>query len=138
MAFDSLQDQLQNLTLLPECLPFSLTDNVEQHNKFEDIPRFLFRIFTPNSQGTTDIVWTKSMEARYATAASRVYIFLETKTKEPACCIGISNGGKALTIIWHHGQFIVICASVYLFQLHANVRDGSAFAVSVCIISSIT
>jgi hypothetical protein len=45
MALVDLEHKLNGLTLAdPECLPFCPTEDIKQ--QFDDIPRYLFRVFT--------------------------------------------------------------------------------------------
>ncbi|EGU75970.1 hypothetical protein FOXB_13513 [Fusarium oxysporum f. sp. conglutinans Fo5176] len=86
MALDILQNRLQNLTVVdPECLPFRPAGDVEgRHETFYDVPRYLFRVFTPKSQGETDWSWTKSRDARYTNADSSVDIFARANRQRTA------------------------------------------------------
>jgi hypothetical protein len=76
MALGDLADELQTLSLSePEYLLFNPTgDKSWLRERFDDIPRYLFRVFTPKSDGTTDRFWVKSQDAKYSRANSTVDI----------------------------------------------------------------
>jgi hypothetical protein len=65
MAPGDLTNELQGLTLSePEYLLFNPTkEEPDLRGKFDIIPRYLFRVFTPKSDGTTDRFWVKSKDA---------------------------------------------------------------------------
>ena len=67
MESENLADTFRSLRLSDlECLLFCPTgEKAWLREKFNDIPRYLFRVFTPKSCGTTDASWTKSMDARH-------------------------------------------------------------------------
>jgi hypothetical protein len=57
MALDSISDGLQALSLDPECFPFCPTGDKDWlREKFDDIPRSMFRVFTSKSRSTTSEV----------------------------------------------------------------------------------
>ena len=74
MVLEGLVEELQALDLSePEYLPFDPTGNKAWlREKFDEIPRYLFRVSTPKSDGTTDICWVKSKDARHDFAYRRV------------------------------------------------------------------
>ena len=139
MALNSLQDQLQNLDLLFGCLPFSPATNIEQHHeRFDDIPRYLFQVFTPKSQGTTDMVWTKSKDARHEARTSGVDIFARHTKKQTADMLNSHLQWQECSddnlVSWTSSLLFVM---VYIFHLHTNVRDQSSFNnIHLCIIDT--
>jgi hypothetical protein len=86
MALGDLTDELQALSLSePEYLLFNPTgDKAWLRGKFDGIPRYPFRVFTPNSDGITDRFWVKSKDARYASANSRVDILARDHNQQVA------------------------------------------------------
>ncbi len=86
MAFSNIADELQGLSLSdPEYLLFCPSgDKAWLREKFNDVPRYLFRVFTPKSCGVTDTSWTRSMDASYAPEKSRVDIFARQDNKQVA------------------------------------------------------
>jgi hypothetical protein len=135
-----MADKLLALSLSdPEYLLFCPSgDKAWLQGKFDNIPRYLFRVFTPKSCGATDRSWTKSMDARRATGRSRVDIFAR------------ENNGQVARMLHRHlrwwegfeDNFVswtssLLFALVYIFHLHANSRDGSAFDdIFLCIIDT--
>jgi hypothetical protein len=137
MASD-MADKLLALSLSdPECLLFCPSEAWLQE-KFDDIPRYLFRVFMPKSCGMTDGSWTKSMDARRATEKSRVDIFARENNGQVARML-------YRYLLWWEGlednfvswTSLLLFALVYIFHLHANSRDGSAFNnILLCIIDT--
>lgn len=77
MALPKMTDALQAFSLSdPEYLLFC-PDGEEAwlRKSFDNIPRYLFRVFTPKSRGTTDRTWTKSMDATFGNENYKVDIF---------------------------------------------------------------
>ncbi|QGA15961.1 hypothetical protein EYB26_003628 [Talaromyces marneffei] len=142
MALD-LQEQFQKLDIVPDCLPFCPPEDVERRReKFDEIPRYLFRIFTPKSQGTTDEVWTKSKDARPSArstvATSMIDIFARGNKEETAAMLHRhlrwKEGPNDNLVSWTSS---LLFALIYVFHLHANSRDGSAFEdIYICIIDT--
>ncbi|PCD21511.1 hypothetical protein AU210_016472 [Fusarium oxysporum f. sp. radicis-cucumerinum] len=140
MSLDILQNQLQNLSVVdPECLPFRPTGNFERrHETFDAVPRYLFRVFTPKSQGKTDESWTKSMDARYEVADSRVDIFARANKQRTAEMLYRHlrwwKGPDDNLVSWTSS---LLFALVYIFYLHANTRDGSTFGnIHLCVVDT--
>lgn len=142
MASPDLADSLQALSLDPECLPFCPEDRPTEskaslREKLE-VPRYLFRVYTPNSAGVTDKLWTKSMDARYGHAGCKMDILKRTDDKQVA---GMLNrhlrwmeGPSDNLVSWTSS---ILFALTYIFHLHANERDGSAFEdICLCIVDT--
>lgn len=74
---DHLTAKLDSLNFEPpDHLPFSPTEDKQWLLQTSgDIPRYLFRVFSPRSQGLTDTSWTKSMGARWDEEDCTVDIF---------------------------------------------------------------
>ncbi|KAI9645516.1 hypothetical protein NHQ30_006258 [Ciborinia camelliae] len=68
MAFEDLERGFQTLNLsepvTPEYLLFNPSgDKIRLRQQFDDIPRYLFRVSTPESGCTIDEFWVKSVAA---------------------------------------------------------------------------
>ncbi|KAF2787277.1 hypothetical protein K505DRAFT_353938 [Melanomma pulvis-pyrius CBS 109.77] len=139
MALESLEDQLTSLNLSPdEYLAYNPSkDRPWLLQKFDNIPRYLFRVYTPRSCGITDTSWTKSKNSRYGNQASRHDIFARTDDKAVAAMLHRH-------LMWQKGDdnFVswtssLLFALVYIFHLHASLRDGSEFMdIHLCIIDT--
>ena len=75
MAPEDLTERLQALSLSEHLLFNPIGDKLWLRRQLDDIPRYLFRVYTPASDGTTDEVWVKSKAASHDTANSRTDIF---------------------------------------------------------------
>lgn len=86
MALRDLTDALHVLALSePEYLLFNPTgEKFWLRERFDVIPRYLFRIFTPKSDGTTDKFWVKSKDARYGRSDNKVHILSRDHDQEVA------------------------------------------------------
>ncbi|XMA13668.1 hypothetical protein WAI453_006459 [Rhynchosporium graminicola] len=113
-------------------------ENARLSEKFNQIPRYLFRVFTPRSRGKTNWTWTKSMDARGGNRNSKVDIFARENRAEVA-------GMLYRHLRWWQGpedNFVswtssLLFALVYIFHLRANTRNGSAFDnIFLCIIDT--
>ncbi len=140
MAFSNIADALQALSLSgPEYLLFCPSgDKARLQEKFNDIPRYLFRVFTPKSCGMTDTSWTKSMDARFALEKSRVDIFARQDNEQVADMLNTHlrwrEGLEDNFVSWTSS---LLFALIYMFHLHANSRNGSAFDdIFLCIIDT--
>lgn len=140
MALSNIADELQALSLLvPEHLSFCPSgDKVWLREKFNDIPRFLFRVFTPNSCGMSDNSWTKSMDACIAPERGRVDVFARQDNEQVASILNQHlrwrQGWEDNFVSWTSS---LLFALVYVFHRHANSRDGSAFNnIFLCIIDT--
>ncbi|KAL3420692.1 hypothetical protein PVAG01_07137 [Phlyctema vagabunda] len=140
MAPLGIADELQALSLLDsEYLLFNPRgDKAWLQEKFDDIPRYLFRVFTPKSCGKTDGSWTKSMDARRVTEKGRVDIFTREDNEQVASMLNAHlrwwEGTEDNLVSWTSS---LLFALVYIFHLHANCKDGSAFDdIFICIIDT--
>lgn len=95
-------------------------------NDADETPRYLFRVFTPYSQGTTDTHWVKSMAASHGLLCSEADIF------------SIENKHRAADMLNRHlrwqpiqGNNLVswtsslLFALVYIFHLRASIHNGA-------------
>lgn len=89
MEPDDLVNGLQTVALTkPDCLLFNpVADKAWLRGKVDDIPRYLFRITTPLSDGFTDGIWVKSKDARHGRADSRRDIFAVGDNTQAACML---------------------------------------------------
>jgi hypothetical protein len=140
MALANLADQLNGLSVSdPEWLPFCPTEDMKQlMGEVDDIPRYLFRVFTPLSRGETDSSWTKSMDARDEPAKSKVDIFARTSRESVAAMLHRyftwQEGPEDNLVSWTSS---LLFALVYVFYLRANLQNGSNFdEIHLCIIDT--
>ena len=139
MALENLTADLHHFALSdpPECLPFRPTeDKAWLVPKLEDIPRYLFRVFTPKSSGATDELWTKSKDARNTRSDSVVDIF----DRNDRSVVRMLNVHLRW---WQDDDNLVswtsslLFALVYVFYLHANTKDRSDFGkIYLCIVDT--
>ena len=142
MAYEGLTEQLQALGLSePEHLLFNPTGARSWLRvKFMTIPRFLFRVSTPNSDGTTDKTWVKSKNASRACADSRVDVFGSDRNQQVASMLnrhlrwsGRSNDSDNF-VSWTSS---LLFALQYIFFRHTNARDGSSLeSIDLCIVDT--
>jgi hypothetical protein len=137
MATSDITDKLQAISLEdPEYVLCRLgSDNRWFQKKLDDIPRFLFQVSTPKSCGMTDRSWTRSIDARNSTENSRVDTFAREDKERVATMLHRHlrwwEGPEDNLVSWTSS---LLFALVYIFHLHANRRDGSAFDdISLCI-----
>ena len=140
MGFPDRADDLLALSLAdPEYLLFCPSgDKAWLREKMEDIPRYLFRLFTPKSSGTTDRSWTKSVDARYASKGHKVDVFARDDNRRVASMLNAHlrwwQGDEDNFVSWTSSLLFVL---IYCFHLHANIRNGSAFDdIFLCIIDT--
>ncbi|CZT14014.1 uncharacterized protein RAG0_17818 [Rhynchosporium agropyri] len=136
MAHPEIADALQALSISnPEYRRLFCPDNPEL---FDDIPRYLFRVVTPKSRGTTDKSWTRSMDATDGAQNSRVDIFARENKIQVASMLNRHlqwwKGDEDNFVSWTSS---LLFALVYIFHLHANSNDRSPFDdINVCIIDT--
>jgi len=139
MEAEHLTQQLQGLNLRdPEGLPFRPTGKKAWLNStLTNVPRYLFRIFTPKSCGSTDASWTKSKDAREMHADYAIDIFSREKDEQVAAMINRHLRwceGEDNLVSWTSS---LLFALVYIFHLHANTRDNSPLDdIFLCIVDT--
>ncbi|KAK4245800.1 hypothetical protein C7999DRAFT_16027 [Corynascus novoguineensis] len=146
MASQALTEGLQALSLYdadfnpdpnPVCLPFCPTGDKEWVQEKFEVPRYLFRVFTPKSCGYTDILWAKSMDARGAKSTSSLDIFARDDKRVAEMLYLHLNwwkGPEDNLVSWTSSLLFAI---VYIFYLHASHRDGSDFNdISLCVLDT--
>ncbi|KAJ4285954.1 hypothetical protein N0V90_013520 [Kalmusia sp. IMI 367209] len=104
---------------------------------FHEIPRYLFRVFTLKSQGETTAAWTRSMAAKEAVPKSKLDIFAQDdKCVARVLCRHLwwRKGPDDNFVSWTSS---LLFALVYIFHLHASLRDGSEFHdIFLCVIDT--
>lgn len=144
MASPDLIDSLQALSLDPspdtdpECLPFCPTGTQARLQQRSEVPRYLFRVYTPRSAGVTDKLWTKSMDARHDHADCKVDILARRDDSRVADMLNRHlrwwKGPSDNLVSWTSS---ILFALVYIFHLHANTTDGSDFDdICLCIVDT--
>ncbi|KAL0929787.1 uncharacterized protein CTRU02_215217 [Colletotrichum truncatum] len=136
MALEALTDQLHDLSLAAgECVPFHPPKGTA---KLDDTPRYLFRVFTPNSRGMTSKTWAMSSDAMVGTTDCKTDIFER------------SDSNQVANMIYSHLRWLkipndnlvswtssLLVALVYIFHLNASTTDGSAFEnIYICIMDT--
>lgn len=132
MTISDIADSLSTLTLSdPEYLLFRPSgDKAHLNEKFGEIPRYLFRVFTPKSRGTTNEFWAKSNDA------SKMDIFEESDISVASMINRHLNWevGPDKLVSWTSSLLFVL---VYIFNRHASLKDGSAFdKIYLCVIDT--
>lgn len=139
-AINDLAEKLDSLKFdQPTCLPFSPTEDKQWLlQTFDDIPRYLFRIFNPKSKGTTDTFWTKSMSARRDEEDCTIDIF--SKPDDQVADMLYRH------LRWWRGRpddnlvswtSSLLFALQYIFHLHINERNTSSFEdICLCVLDT--
>ncbi len=142
MVHEGLTEKLQALGLSePKYLPFNPTgDKGWLREKFDEIPRYLFRVSTPKSDGTTDRFWVKSKDARRACADSRVDVLASDRNQHVASMLNrhLRWWGKSTDsdnfVSWTSS---LLFALQYIFYRHTSSRDGSSLdSIYLCIVDT--
>ncbi|KAK3904858.1 hypothetical protein C8A05DRAFT_13283 [Staphylotrichum tortipilum] len=104
---------------------------------FDDVPCYLFRVFTPMSRGTTDRVWTRSMDATDGRPNCSQDIFSRNDQQVAAMInrhLRWMHGPEDNLVSWTSS---LLFALVYIFHLHASTKDGSVMDdISLCVIDT--
>ncbi|WQF79257.1 hypothetical protein CDEST_04271 [Colletotrichum destructivum] len=130
MTLEVLADKIQGLALDDaECLPFCPPDEIKLTLEGSDnIPRHLFRVFTPKSAGITDEFWTKSLDARLSGKDHKTDIFARVDKRHVAKMINSHLRWYHCTsdnlVSWSSSLLVVL---VYIFYLQASTWDGLTF-----------
>lgn len=142
MVHEGLTEELQALSLSkPDDLPFNPTgDKGWLREKFDEIPRYLFRVSTPYSDGTTDRFWVKSKNARRDCADSRLDVFASVRNQHVASMLNrhLRWQGKPTDsdnfVSWTSS---LLFALQYIFYRHNDWRDGSSLdSIYLCIVDT--
>ncbi|KAJ6784934.1 hypothetical protein PWT90_04432 [Aphanocladium album] len=134
MASAGLENQIDGLTIGgSDYLAFN-----SMHSSASKTPRYLFRIFTPLSQGLTNTSWVKSMDAKRKSADYTVDVFERTDKLGTADMIHRHlqwwRGQDDNLVSWTSS---LLFALVYIFHLHANESHGCKFQdISLCVIDT--
>jgi hypothetical protein len=137
-ALDDLSERLQS-SHLDDCLPFNPRGKRDWLRAgFSNVPRYLFRVFTPMSRGVTNQIWAKSKDVTNGNPDARLDIFARGDKRAAEML------NRHLNVWWEEGEDNLVSwtnsllfALVYIFHLHANLRDGSAFEnISLCVVDT--
>lgn len=117
-----------------ESLPFG--DN-EVLQTSDDIPKYLFRVFTNKSHSFTDSSWARSADANQENPGFREDIISRPNQHNVAQMV-VSHlrwwRGPDNLVSWTSS---LLCALSYIFHLRCSSRDGSPFdQVYLCIVKS--
>ncbi|KAM3516394.1 hypothetical protein NHJ13051_009953, partial [Beauveria bassiana] len=138
MAVADLENQFGALRMgEADYIPFNTPQHTQRWPPGR-IPRYLFRVFTPKSQGMTNSSWAWSMDARHRTPSWATDIFARTDRAQAANMINSHlrwwTGADDNLVSWTSS---LLFALVYVFHLRANIRDGSEFKdISLCMIDT--
>ncbi|KAK4096623.1 hypothetical protein N658DRAFT_519097 [Parathielavia hyrcaniae] len=139
-ALDDISGGLHSLRLdPPDCLPFNPSGERDWlRATFNDVPRYLFRVFTPKSRGRTDQTWTRSMDATNGIPNARLDIFARDNEGEVADMLNRHlrwwKGDEDNLVSWTSS---LLFALVYIFHLHANTTHGSELKdISLCVVDT--
>ena len=138
-AFDGLADGFQALSIDSDHLLFNpQQDKASLREKFNTIPRYLFRVSTPKSDGTTDKIWVKSKDARWVKDSRRIDFLSIQDKKEAAAILNKHLRWKGQPedrdnlVSWTSS---LLFALQYIFYRHH--KDPSAFdEIYLCIIDT--
>ncbi|KAL7931831.1 hypothetical protein V8C35DRAFT_308686 [Trichoderma chlorosporum] len=141
MAVNDLENQLQKLNLAQDdYLLFHPPENIRHSGAtFGNTPRYLFRVFTPWSQGSTSSTWVRSMDAKNGTADSTMDLF----SRPPALTAqkihrhlqgwGLDDDRDNL-VSWTSS---LLFALVYIFYLRVKISPEMNFDnIEVCVIDT--
>ncbi|KAK7216784.1 hypothetical protein V2G26_004787 [Clonostachys chloroleuca] len=137
----SQEHNMARITEEAESLPFSPKhENDCFRQKFHDIPRYLFRVFTPISGSATDVSWAQSLDSRQGGTSSKVDLFARGDNRLVADMLNKhlrwqdSGDGDSNVVSWTSS---LLYALVHVYQLHASTRDGSALEdIKLCIVDT--
>ncbi|CAG9982176.1 unnamed protein product [Clonostachys byssicola] len=132
--------EMARITSEAESLPFSPKhENDCFRQKFHDIPRYLFRVFTPISGSATDTAWAQSLDSRQGGTSSNVDLFDRGDNRLVADMLNKHlrwqhGDGESNVVSWTSS---LLYALVHVYQLHASTRDGSALEdIKLCIVDT--
>lgn len=138
MAVELLSSELQALNIREievaelEHLPFyPLENKLWLRERLNKIPRYLFRISTLYSDGTTDTLWVKSKDARHERASARDDILATVDNFKVTWMLyrhllwkgGVNDAENFVS--WTSS---LLLALQYVFYRHKHSWDGSGLA----------
>lgn len=140
MLPDSLADGLRHLGLSePDWLSFRPTgEKAWLQTKFNNVPRYLFRVYTPKSDGFTDHVWAKSKAFKHGDKDSEVDILTRSNDNDAADMLNRHlrwwpNDSDNL-VSWTCSCLVAL---QYIVYRHADTRDGSPLEnIFLCIVDT--
>lgn len=139
MSTELLTEGLRNLSVSePECLVFDPPET-ELRAKLDDVPRYLFRVFTPKSDGLTDKIWAKSKDATNGNAKSDIDMFSRNRSSMAAMLnrhlrwSGKDDESDNL-VSWTSSLLVAL---QYIFYRHSHYKDGSKLnKIYLCILDT--
>lgn len=149
MSAEDLIDTIGSLTLektisqpepAEECLPFQPSDRFRYlADSLSPIPRYLFRVYTPLSDGHTDDSWAMSRDA-WAQNPTAVFDLFSRDTQVAALMLDghlrwTDNSTRTDNFVsWTSS---LLFALQYIFYRHKSARDGSMLEdIKLCIIDT--
>lgn len=140
MTLEGLADKIQGLALDDaEYLPFCPPDEIKQTMEgFGNIPRYLFRVFTPKSGGITDKFWTKSLDASLSGKDHKTDIFARVDKRPVAKMINSHLRWQECTgdnlVSWTSSLLVAL---MYIFYLQATTWKKLTFDnIHLCVIDT--
>jgi hypothetical protein len=140
MSLENLTSALQDIHLEPENLPFNPTGQQSWlRNKFNDLARYLFRISTPYSDGTTDDTWARSMDAVERNPRATIDCFARKDQRAVAEELRKHLRWKSKDsdnfVSWTSSLLFAI---QYIIFRHASARNGrpALDAIELCVIDT--
>lgn len=142
MAFATLTNELEALSLsAPDFLLFEpREDRAWLKQILDDIPRYLFRVSTPQSDGLTDALWTKSKDVRNNRPHNKVDILARQDKSEVAKMLYIHLRWRGTLsdpdnlVSWTSS---LLFALQYVFYRHYSSKDGSSLdTIDLCVVDT--
>ena len=138
-----LAEELQTLNLTePEYLLFNPTgDRAWPRRNFDDVPRYLFRVSTPKSDGTTNRIWVKSKDAMHCHENSKMDVFESNQNQLMANTLERHLRWRGTTVSLDN--FVSWTSSLlfsiqYIFYRHTHSDDSSSLdKIYLCIVDTL-
>ncbi|RMJ25272.1 hypothetical protein PHISP_03848 [Aspergillus sp. HF37] len=146
LEMDALTDQMGNAHLNdtpnePECLPFFPPEHMEI--SLDSVPRFLFRIATPFSDGETNETWVHSQSASEDAPLSKEDIFTNLSPQRREDVAGTLNkhlrwwpkdGPEDNFVSWTSS---LLFALRYIYYRYSSSKDGSSLEdIKLCVVDT--
>lgn len=109
-------------------------------NDAGETPRYLFRVFTPHSQGTTDTHWVKSMAASDGLACGETDIFSLKNKQRAADMLNRHLRWQKLShdnlVSWTSSLLVAL---VYIFHLRARIhKEATLDEIQLLVVDTVT